>query len=92
MGYGSFWGAVDVRLDDLIFYSRDLSSGDVRALNTMANRVTDFADLENGSSVEGVKCVEERPSNGMVYDLSGRPVRQMKKGIYIVGGKKVLRP
>lgn len=92
LGYGSFWGSVDVRLDDLIFYSRDLSSGDVRALNTMANRVTDFADLENGSSVEGVKCVEERPSNGMVYDLSGRPVRQMKKGIYIVGGKKVLRP
>ena len=92
LGYGSFWGSVDVRLDDLIFYSRALGSNDVRALNTMANRVTDFTSLEGGASVEGVKGVEERRSDGLIYDLSGRPVQRMKKGIYIMDGKKVLRP
>lgn len=27
-----------------------------------------------------------------VYDLSGRPVKEMKKGIYIIEGRKVMCP
>ena len=35
-------------------------------------------------------AVEETMAQGMVFDLAGRRVSTMKKGIYIVGGKKVL--
>ena len=48
LGYGSFWGSVDVRMDDLILYNRALEATDVRALNTMSNRVTDFSIGEGG--------------------------------------------
>ena len=91
LGYGSFWGSVDVRLDDLIIYSRALTSKDVNALNTMSNRVTDFTqvDTDGGSSVQDVKGIEEH-GDSLIYDLSGRRVQQMQKGIYIVNGKKVL--
>lgn len=42
LGAGSPWGSPDAYVDDLLVYDRALSATDVRALNTMANRVTDF--------------------------------------------------
>ena len=89
LGYGSFWGSVDVRLDDLMIYDRALSSTDVRALNTMSNRVTDFSQLQSGSSIENVDN-DLRGTAGQTYDLSGRPVKDMQKGVYIVNGKKII--
>ena len=78
LGYGSFWGSVDVRMDDLILYNRALETTDVRALNTMSNRVTDFSTGEGGSSVEPIRHHGNRTMKS-VYDLSGRPVKEMKK-------------
>lgn len=91
LGYGSFWGSVDVRMDDLILYNRALEATDVRALNTMSNRVTDFSTGEGGSSVEPIRHHGNRTMKS-VYDLSGRPVKEMKKGIYIIEGRKVMCP
>lgn len=91
LGYGSFWGSVDVRMDDLILYNRALEATDVRALNTMSNRVTDFSTGEGGSSVEPVRHHGDRTMKS-AYDLSGRPVKEMKKGIYIIEGRKVMCP
>lgn len=88
LGYGSFWGSVDVRMDDLILYSRELERTDVRALNTMSNRVTDFGPENGGTAIPAIR--QDKPSRQQIYDLSGRPVKQMRKGIYIIDGHKVL--
>ena len=41
-GAGTQWGSADACFDDLLIYDRVLSATDVRALNTLSNRVTDF--------------------------------------------------
>ncbi len=89
LGYGSFWGSVDVRVDDLIIYNRALSRTDIRALNTMSNRVTDFTTGPGGTSIKEVKADIPLKKEG-IYDLSGRKVENPSKGIYIVNGKKKL--
>ena len=43
LGLGSFWGSAEACFDDLMIYDRELSTADVRALNTLLNRVTDFS-------------------------------------------------
>lgn len=65
-------------MDDLILYNRALEATDVRALNTMSNRVTDFSTGEGGSSVEPIRHHGNRTMKS-VYDLSGRPVKEVKK-------------
>ena len=92
LGYGSFWGSVDVRMDDLIIYNRDLPGTDVRALNTMSNRVTDFTAGQEDTSVHSVFTDNVKRTTSSIYDLSGRPVRQLIKGIYIINGEKILYP
>lgn len=87
LGYGSFWGSVDVRIDDVMIYDNELSSSTVRTLNTMCNRVTDFSVGEGGSGISDV-CTGEQDGEDAVYDLAGRKVQKQGKGIYIVNGKK----
>lgn len=41
-GAGTQWGSADACYDDLLIYDRVLTASDVRALNTLSNRVTDF--------------------------------------------------
>ena len=43
LGMGSFWGSAEAYFDDLMIYDRELTATDVRALNTLLNRVTDFS-------------------------------------------------
>ncbi len=43
LGLGSFWGSADAQFDDLMIYNRELTSTDVRSLNTLLNRVNDFS-------------------------------------------------
>ncbi len=90
LGYGSFWGSADVMMDDLLVYDRELTSADVRALNTMSNRVTDFTLGEDGTAVDHITTDGTiRPQTGTIYDLTGRKVTAPKKGLYIVDGQKV---
>ena len=91
LGYGSFWGSADVMVDDLLVYDRELTATDVRALNTMSNRVTDFTLGIGGTGLNDVPATPAptRSTEG-IYDLTGRPVTHPKKGIYIVNGKKTV--
>ncbi|MBR5051622.1 MAG: chitobiase/beta-hexosaminidase C-terminal domain-containing protein [Bacteroidaceae bacterium] len=41
--------------------------------------------------VTGISEVSSNVNDAAIYDLSGRRVGKMQKGIYIVGGKKILR-
>ena len=45
-----------------------------------------FADEEDATGIEGVETDEEL----VIFDLAGRRVEKMEKGIYIVNGKKVV--
>ena len=89
LGQGSFWGSADCYIDDLMIYNRELSAADVRALNTMANRVTDFTVGEGGTSIPSVATVAQQ--KGMaVYDMQGRRISNPTHGLYIKDGRKIL--
>ena len=96
LGLGAPTGSADCYIDDVMIYDRELSAVDVRALNTMANRVTDFTIGEGGTGImeimdeggkmedEGVRMTDE------IFDLSGRRVENPKQGLYIKNGRKYL--
>lgn len=87
LGYGSFWGSVDVRIDDVMIYDRELSGSDIRALNTVCNRVTDLGGATTG--VRGIGC-DPQQEDGRIYDLSGRRMEKAGRGVYIINGRKRL--
>ena len=94
LGNGSFWGSADCCIDDLIIYNRELSAADIRALNSMSNRVTDFTIGENGTAVDSPISTESRQRSRYTgtYDLTGRRLSNgpIKSGIYIKNGKKII--
>ena len=92
LGLGSFWGSADCCIDDVMIYNRELSATDVRALNTMENRVSDFTIGEGGTGIEDIEdaSLTTRTSREGVYDLTGRQVTNPTRGLYIINGKKVL--
>ncbi len=90
LGTGSGYGSAEACFDDLLVYNRALSAADVRALNTLLNRVNDLTP--EGTGVEGVVSASPSFSN-FIYDLSGRQMpaaTTLPRGIYIINGKKVL--
>ncbi|MBR6483102.1 MAG: hypothetical protein IKT26_07770, partial [Bacteroidaceae bacterium] len=48
-----------------------------------------FGDDNGTTSIENTLTIDEE--NSVIYDLTGRRVRNVGKGVYIIGGKKVLR-
>ena len=44
-----------------------------------------------GSSPDAISSVEGQAENGAIYNLRGQRVQQPVKGLYIVGGKKVMK-
>lgn len=95
LGLGSFWGSADVYIDDLMVYNRELTSTDVRALNSMSNRVFDFTRGEGGTAVDGV-AADSQPQLGSkgIFDLSGRrysSTEALPHGIYVIDGRKVVK-
>ena len=89
LGLGSFWGSADCYIDDVLIHSRELSATDVRALNTMANRVTDFT--KNGDETDVFPVfIETQPQQRGIFDLLGRRVSKPSRGLYIINGKKAL--
>ena len=103
LGYGSFWSSADMLFDDLMIYDRMLDSKEIRGLYMLANRVYDFASDVTG--IEFIEN-EPNPSTGgreydrNVYNISGQRISTLPaeksststlpKGIYIIGGKKVV--
>ena len=56
---------------------------------------TDPVYLQGDWEMGIVKVTEQKQANGVIYDLQGRkvgtnPSAQLKKGIYIIGGKKAI--
>lgn len=89
LGIGTGNGSADACFDDLLIYNRALTANDVRGLNTLMNRVTDFSPEATG--IEDINVNGHSYANDGIYDLSGRRVTSLvKKGIYIIGGKKVI--
>lgn len=88
LGLGSFWGSADCYFDDVMLYSRELPAADVRALNTMANRVADFTPAGAETGIEGLTLSPSK-GDGSIYNLAGQRVAKAQKGIFIVNGKKI---
>jgi hypothetical protein len=44
-----------------------------------------------GEGTTGIEDAELTNDNVVIYDLAGRRVEKMEKGIYIVNGRKVIR-
>lgn len=94
LGLGSFWGSAEARFDDLIIYNRELSSDDVKGLNTLLNRVSPFSE----GTIVGIDPLAAPASSSVtaprqgIFDLMGRPVQHPSRGLYIINGKKVLIP
>lgn len=91
LGKGNGHGSPAALYDDLIIYNRALTRQDVSALYAAENRVS---ELSTGDFVTAISSPKAEPAavrqaDG-IYDLSGRRVSQPAKGLYIVGGKKVL--
>ncbi len=87
LGLGSPWGSADCYIDDILIYNRELSAGDVRALNIMSNRVTDFS--QGGTGIEDIETPKAIGQTAGIYDLQGRRVTKPVRGLYIIDGKKV---
>jgi len=45
----------------------------------------------NFGDATGIGSVENAVENGKIYDLTGREVKQMRRGLYIVNGKKLVK-
>ena len=85
LGVGSPWGSAEAWFDDLLIYDRALSASDVRALNTMANRVADFGPEGNTGIADNKSIILGRPQG--TFDLLGRPVSRKSPGLYIINGR-----
>lgn len=103
LGYGSFWSSADMLFDDLMIYDRLLDAKEIRGLYMLANRVYDFASDVTG--IEFIENEPNPSTSGReydrnVYNISGQRISTLPaeksststlpKGIYIIGGKKVV--
>jgi arabinan endo-1,5-alpha-L-arabinosidase len=88
LGFGSFWGSAAASYDDVMIHDRALESSEVRELSNMAGRVTDFTIGEGGTDIKSPTIFEGTKEHHAIYDLTGRKVTQLKRGIYICNGKK----
>ena len=47
--------------------------------------------ITRGETAIAPSTLDAQPSAVVIYDLTGRRVEKMEKGIYIVNGKKVVK-
>jgi len=101
IGHGSPWGSTPASFDDLLIYNRELGLKDVYGLNTLANRIFDFSYM--ATSVDEITLDTDSsllPEGDAVYDLNGRLVMDhysdsefstLRSGIYVTGGRKIMK-
>ena len=91
LGKGSFWGSADAAFDDVVVYSHALSNSEAMALYRMESRVFDFSTLTTGIADISADDTTLGSADG-IFDLQGRKLTSIpQKGIYIRGGKKIVR-
>ena len=90
LGNGSFWGSPAASFDDVTLHSRALTAAELRGLYQMTNRVTDYSAISTG--IQDVKPAADTRRNSGTYDLGGRKMNksQLKRGLYIQGGRKIV--
>ena len=96
LGHGDAnYGSAAARFDDLFIYGRALSLNEVKGLNSLVNRVTDFSPEAVG--IEGLSPDPSPVREGRAeawYTLDGRKIangqKPSAKGLYIINGRKVL--
>ena len=73
--------------DEKLYVTIDIDMQETLSQVVYVQLGTDFTD--NQDAIEGIKYVNK--SSSAIFDLSGRRVdsSQLKKGIFVVGGKKV---
>lgn len=62
-----------------------------RCYLTVTGSTAPMFSLERGEGTTSIEDAELTIDNVVIYDLAGRRVEKMEKGIYIVNGKKVIR-
>ena len=62
-----------------------------RCFLTAQSATAPMFSLERGEGTTSIEDVELTNENVVIYDLAGRRVEKMEKGVYIVNGKKVIR-
>lgn len=58
---------------------------------TVDGSAAQMFSLERGEGTTSIEDAELTSGNVVIYDLAGRRVEKMEKGIYIVNGRKVIR-
>ena len=91
LGLGSFWGSADASFDDLMIYSRALSSDDVKGLYTRLTRVSIFSD-GTITGVDELPAPNLAPQSGAdaIYSIGGFATPAPNGRIIVKDGKKVL--
>lgn len=88
LGSGGGYGSAEAYYDDLLVYKRALTATDVRGLTTLMNRKSDLTP--NGTGIQETVARPHTVASDAIYSISGQRVTKPRKGIYIIGGRKVL--
>lgn len=89
-------GVVQVGFFDTVFRAFILSDEDVdkeyetTLYVTFREKTYAFHILVNTEKAVGIKTIDTTAESGATYDISGRLVKNPKKGVYIQDGKKIL--
>ena len=89
-GYGNDHGSAAACFDDLIIYNRALTAEDVARLYAKETQTYDFSQLADAILLPTADTTQPSPVSNKIYNLNGQAVSQPQKGIYIVGGKKII--
>ena len=84
---------------DTALYEVDITTGMATRLSKIQNRWrfaamwVDGDDCSDGAGIDvnGINDVQRASASTETFDLQGRRVRNVQRGIYVVGGKKVIR-
>ncbi|MBR1801156.1 MAG: RICIN domain-containing protein [Bacteroidaceae bacterium] len=71
-----------VYIDDFRIYNYALSADEIAAIATLADGI--------GSIHDGQGTMDHVAGEGRIFNLGGQPVSKLRRGVYIVNGKKVL--
>lgn len=84
---------ISVKAENGRTINADMLADNVVLADVVANRYESAAMTANvkfDESATGIMAIEDDVQGKSVYDLQGRPVQTMQKGIYVIDGKKVV--
>lgn len=85
LGAGGYEGSASALFDDLIIYSRALTTAEVNSLKQAENRVFDW---ENAVDIRAIDVEPNATFNG-IYNLAGQRIDDNHRGLVIRNGKKI---